>query len=231
MDRRLTPEERDAKRTLRKCRDLLNNQMEGYDDPNKFPTNDANKAVMHSYSILARYEEEYDIIPDDDTFIEELEEIAIKDYEDKTVTIPMKEYDLLVKKNARLQAKINRVTILNSLSRANRVLAQQMVDLEKIVELQKRQKFIDIQIHASILVAYNDMVYLSLRRIGLSDKDIQEFANQLKSLERDYPLLKMNNEELVEKLTTGKVPKTIDADYEVIKESPYDKLNEIDKLI
>lgn len=231
MGRQLSTEEKEAKQTLRKCRALLDNQMEGFDDPNKYPVGDASKAVMHSYSILARYEKEYDNIPDDDIFIEELEEIAEKDYKDKTVTISMKEYDLLVKKNERLAAKINRVTILNSLSRANRVLAQQMVDLEKIVELQKRQKFIDISIHASILVAYNDMVYLSLRRIGLSDSDIQEFANQLKSLERDYPLLKMNNDELVERLTSGAVPKVTDADYEIVRETPYDKLNEVDKLI
>ena len=228
--RRLSEEERDARRTLRKARDLLNNQIEGYNDPDKFPVSDASKAVSHSYSISARYEAELDSIPEDDDFLLELDIIADKDYKDKTITLPEKKYYQLVKRNERLQAKINRVTILNALSRANRTLAQQMESLEKINELKKRTKYIDVQIHASILSAYNDMVYLALRRMGHSDKDIQDFADALKSLERDYPLVQMDKEDIIARLT-GDSPIPVDAEYTVVEKNPHEKLRDVDKLL
>lgn len=231
LGRRLSNEEKDARRTMRKARDLLQEKIDSFNNPNAFPVSDVSQAVIHAYSILGRFEKELEEIPSDVSFAEELEEIAITDYKDKTTTIPTKEYKLLVKKIVRLEAKLGRVSILNFLSKANRTLAQQISEREKVLELQKKQKFMEITAHAEILVAYNSMIYLALRRIGLTDGDIQDFADNLKNLERDYPLVKMNKEELVAKLTASTVPAVVDAEYTVIEEPPHEKLRKIDELL
>jgi len=231
--RRLSSEERDARRLMRKCRDTLVTQMESYEDLNKFPIEDARRAVAHAYSILARFESELDSIPDDDDFLLELEEIADRTYEGKKefINLPSKQYDTLIKKIERLKAKIDRVTILNLMVKANRVLAQQMTEREKINELRKRQKYIDIQIHASILAAYNDMIYLALRRTGITDSEITDFSNHLKNLEKDYPLVKMDKDDIIKRLTGGAELIPVEAEYEVVEENPHEKLREVDELL
>ena len=212
---------------------MLITQMESYEDDKEFPIEDAKRAVSHAYSIVARFENELDTIPDDDDFLLELEEIADRTYEGKKefISLPSNQYDTLIKKIERLQAKVNRVNILNLMIKANRVLAQQMTEREKINELRKRQKYIDIQIHASILAAYNDMIYLALRRTGLTDSEITDFSNNLKNLEKDYPLVKMDKEDIIKRLTGESQPILVEADYEVVKESPYEKLRKVDELL
>jgi hypothetical protein len=204
MSRKMTETEKDARALMRKCRDLLQNQMDAYQDPDKFPVDSIVRAIYHSYSILARLEQELEKIPDDTDFEEELEEIEESvEYDDKDVTIPAKQYEKLQKEVRRANARVKRVDLLKELAKANRLLGQQMSEEQKIIEMRKRQKYIEIKTHAEVLSAYNDMIVLALRRLGLSELEMQEFFRHMDKLRQEYPLVKMTLEDVIEKLTAS----------------------------
>jgi hypothetical protein len=200
----MTETEKDARALMRKCRDLLQNQMDAYQDPDKFPVDSIVRAIYHSYSILARLEQELEKIPDDADFEEELEEIEESvEYDGKDVTIPAKQYEKLQREVKRANARVKRVDLLKELAKANRLLGQQMSEEQKIIEMRKRQKYIEIKTHAEVLSAYNDMIVLALRRLGLSELEMQEFFRHMDKLRQEYPLVKMTLEDVIEKLTAS----------------------------
>jgi len=232
MGKRLSPEEREARKTLRETKELLQKQLETYKNVSEFSTKDALAAIQHAYSILARYEKEYEEVPTDEYYREWLEKIdASSSFGDEEVTIEKKVYDKLIKSLERERARSQRIVILRDMSKANRVLAQQVSENEKINELQKRSKYIEVTTHASVLAAFLDITYLALRRIGLSEPDILEFSHQLDHLKRDYPAVNQSMEDIIERLTGGPTPKAIEAESRVVEETPLSKMEEIEELL
>lgn len=204
MGKQLTQTEKDARALLRKCRDMLTNQMDAYQDPSKFPIDSVVRAIAHGYSLLARLEKELEDLPSDEEYQELLAEIeASEEYDGKSVTVSAKAYEKLQRQLERADIWNRRVKLLKEIAKANRLLGQQLSEEQKVKEMQKRQKYIEVQTHASILAAYNDIFFLAMRRIGLSEIQIREFFEQVKQIEKNYPLVKMDIEDVIERLTVS----------------------------
>lgn len=212
------PEEQEAREKLREIRDKLLKQIRNYSD-DEFPTDEAEKAVQHSWSILSRLESELEKVPEDETLLEDLKEDKEEYYDTSTkramVRIYESEYNRLLKRLERLEAKCSRVSILSTLSQANRKLGQQMLEGLKMETEKVKVDYIEISLHATVLKCFKDVLYIALRRLGHTDSQMQALAKEMKRIEKDYPLLEEDKKAIMKRLF-GEPDEVIDVEYSVV---------------
>ncbi len=210
------PEEQVARDRLRKARNNLLQQIKNYEDSD-FPTDEAKKSVHHAWSLISRLEEELDKVPLDEDLLLDLAEKITTHYnlieKKEFTTIPTRDYNKLMNRLERLEAKCSRVSILDLLTKANRKLGQQMLEGLKMETEKARVEYIEISVHAAVLSCFKDVLYISLRRLGYTDADMKLLAKEMKRIEKDYPLLEEDKESIMKRLF-GEPSEVIDVAYE-----------------
>lgn len=214
MPKDFADKEKELYKVLRENKKKLFSQIEGFQDDPNFLIDDAENAIRHSWSILARFEDEYESAEKYEELDELLEELrAEREYGKPTVE---KYIQTLESINKRITAKIDRLTILSSMQTANRLLGQQMLEHQKIKESKAKQHYMEITEHAQILAAFGDIVFLALRRIGLDEAVVKRLAKEIKKIQRDYPIVKMDLQSIYNRLYGE--PDEIVVEAEIIKD-------------
>lgn len=225
------PEEKELRKNLREVRDNLKKLISAFDDDG-LEVDNLHMAIRHQYSVMARLEEELDTIPSDESLVEELEALATSKYDKiahkEYTTIPTVEYNKMLNLNKRLEAKLNRVTILRELARVNRLLGQQAGQQALMDEQRAKTEHIKIETHAAVLQAMKDIFYLALRRLGKPDSELQALAREMMRIERDYPIIQEDYKRIKSRLfgMPEDVPKQLEAEYEII-DDPITELNRL----
>ena len=219
MGRNNLPEEQDARDLFREVRDKLKKQFKDLDDL-ELKTDDATTAIKYHYGIVARLEDELDKVPKDEELLLSLAENVEEVWDGKQCNkiISKRDYDKLINTIERLEAKLDRVTILDKLGRHARLLTQNIVSQGQLEELSANTKRIELSMHQASLHALSKMFYLALRKLGYTDEEIVKVAKELKRLEKDFPLIETDYENMRKMLFARpeQIPETIDADYEEV---------------
>jgi len=214
------PEEQELRECLRKSRDNFKRIVAQFDD-DELEKDNLNSAIMHQYSILARLESEFETVPSDEELVAQLDNADTyydKDEHKEYTTIETRTLSKLRSRLERLEAKLNRVTILGELSRVNRMLGQQAGQQAQMDEIKAKTEHIKIETHAAVLKALKDIFYLALRRLGYSDGDLRNLAKEMIRIEKDYPIIQEDFSKIRSRLfaTPDEVPKMLEADYRVL---------------
>jgi hypothetical protein len=214
------PEEQELRECLRKSRDNFKRIVAQFDD-DELEKDNLNSAIMHQYSILARLEYEFENVPSDEELVAQLDNADTyydKDEHKEYTTIETRALSKLRSRLERLEAKLNRVTILGELSRVNRMLGQQAGQQAQMDEIKAKTEHIKIETHAAVLKALKDIFYLALRRLGYSDGDLRNLAKEMIRIEKDYPIIQEDFSKIRSRLfaTPDEVPKMLEADYRVL---------------
>ena len=186
-----------AKFLRQQKRQLLANIKE-YEEGGELRVDDARQAIHHSWSILARFEKEYETTDD----VEELQKLIIElgELRDSAPVSVEKYISSLESSVEKLVSKLSRVNVLKEMQKSNRLLGQQMLEHQRIQESKSKQEYMEITKHAQILAAFRDIFYLALRRQGFTDSDMKGIAKEMKSIERDYPLYEINLQDIKQRL-------------------------------
>jgi len=219
-------EKRKISSFLRKQKKQLLANIQEYDN-GEFAIDDARQAIYHAWSIVARFEKEYENIPDDDAMFAALEKLD--EDRDSGVASVEKYVATLEKTIERLKAKVDRVRVLVEMQRANKTLVSLMSDHQSVQESKKKQEFMEIAKHAQILTAFRDIFYLALRRKGFTDAEMKDVAKEMKYIERDYPVVKLGLQE-VKKRLFGDIDDIIRPSQEVSNSPDMDDYNSIRSL-
>jgi len=211
------PEEDEIHNKFRELRNNLKKKIKAFDDAD-LQTDEVSSAIKYQYGILARLEEELDLVPTDESIIADIEENSELTYEGKVASrvIDEKEYQRLVKQLKRLEKKVSRVSILNDLGKNARLLTQNITSQAQINELEANTKRIELTTHQASLLALSKMFYLALRKLGYSGADLEALARKMKQLEVDYPLVQTNYAALKSMLFAepAEMSNIIDAEFE-----------------
>jgi hypothetical protein len=230
MGKHNLPEEAEIRKKFRDLRERLKKQIESYDE-SEFELKETTDAIKYQYGILARLEEELEKVPRDEDLELELEEFTETEYEGKKAytRIPEKTYNKLLRRLERLEAKLNRVTILNDLGRNARLLTQNITAQATIEESRANTKRIEIETHHASLLQLTKIFYLALRKRGFTDDEIASVAKELKRIQKDYPLIQTDFDQMKQLLFAQpeEIPNVIDADYEEVD----DKLAEVNATL
>lgn len=232
---RNTVEEQELREKLREVRNALKRQIKEFTDED-LRTDNLTGAIAHQWSVVGRLEAEFDAVPPDDELMETLLATAETQYDKFTkqefTTIPSREYQALLNRVARLEAKCSRASILGELRKANRTLGQQQGEAAKIEEIKARTEYIKIESHAAVLSAMKDIFYLALRKLGYTDEDLKRLAKELKRIEKDYPIIQEDYARIKGRLFGE--PETVhltlqEAEYELIERDTngMERINEL----
>jgi len=223
-------EQKAIRKAFRATRDKLKKQIQAYDD-NELALDEVSSAIKLQYSVGARLENELDKVPKDAEFLEYIDNLVELSFDGKIdyTKIPTKAYKALINKIERLEAKVSRVKILDMLGKQYRLLTQNIVSSAQIGELQANTKRIEITTHHATLDALARIFYLAMREQGLTEKELASIAGKLKRLQKDYPIMELDFEDVKGKLYAGSKKETIEieADFEEVD----DRLDSVNSLV
>jgi hypothetical protein len=230
MGKHLLPEEAEIRANFRKLREDLKRKIKDFEESDLSKT-EVEDAICLEYNVLARLEEELEKIPRDEELELELEEFTESEFEGKKeyTRIPTTTYNKLLNRLSRLEAKTERVKVLDLIGKHSRALTQNITSQAQIDELRASAKKIEIETHHASLMQLVKVFFLTLRKLGYTDDEIKRVAREQKRLQKDYPLIQNDYESLkrVFYAEPEELPQIIDAEYEEVD----DKLADVNATI